>query len=1203
MNTDPHLPNRATPAEITSGLTPFLGRRLRGIWRSHDAKAGVTDLWLAFVERPDAPEALRLTAIPVTILPSWIEGGGPTTPTLRIEVSNSLPTLVGESWNPFAELATSNTPTFPDWALTEIWLSQVADNIAAPGGYRIADVCGGLALHFSNTRGPNYYGLLLGRIYEHHDMDAPHAVFCEENLPPLIGSGPWRRVSYLNDKTRLDDPEVRHFSPHAFGTPALAGCAARLSSALYEFSRWFEYEPRTGWLTAASTKRWLEHHRRHLDKVANIFFQADLILQRSTECGEDLKADMAAFGLGTLFSDAWASRDEASAEDQLATPNPALLAEIRHHYAPLREAYRQWFALFRQACTDEKRYRVRWTYEPTPEWALTLDAALTRGGLRMESLQEIPGASWLRDDFRDAWEPCEDSAWFVQQGGLNHHGPQDVLIEGDEEHADSLHITWWPMLQRRDRVIVLRVPRDTLIAWWTSWPAQSQPSPFEEMLAWRAKRPAVAEHWPSLTDILGKVAQPPSFDIARIKLPPYTEDDMRAVYWQYMQGRTLEDWPGVHDHGPEVVWAYDSHRRFTPLLLGRDVHPLSAWFSSGTAAERVSFPATWPATWVGRGPFYLMWSQGHWRDEKAEGLDFRPYNWVLPVLRQISTTENGEEVLCWRWGLIDIEGRFVLPCQFSAMGFPQVHGVGEPIHAETPLPPGRRESGCWVWVGKNEHAKGCWKNDRHWIPGDLVEVWSGSRPLPEGLSAQQLYDHFALVSETKAGSDAPIGLFNLATGQCGPIRWRHIDTFYLSIYHIGPAQCFDTGLWTYVDDNGIPRLPTDFSRAERIDSGLAIVQLSLERANAEGLALTLPDGSRQGPVGVFGPNGAASLGQWFVAPRWRNVLGEYDGHFVAQDVAGNWGMITPEGEAVTTFLPRQEREEFNGDILQQVMAQFKRTQNRRFLGWLSEAAHSGSLSAMNNKLRSSFGKYDYGALFHGEIPVRTVREVMPAPGSDGPTELLQIPLLAGAKFAWRPRQRNYFSGIDLRTHCVIGPRSANGEESGYHGIHVPWDALVLDFPPAEFSDTTEQLQVECLQSREHLDALNRLLDALTPCIDIIDSESTSNYTPALEGICELYTLLLRLVEIAAPDKSRGYRELILDRLRHDLPEIDFPNLPLAQTDVSKNSEPSCEIADKPWVKHPEPQPEWSEAIRAAHNHALAEYWAWEAIFQRCLGGN
>jgi hypothetical protein len=94
MHTEAQQTQVVTPAGVSACLTPFLGRRLRGVWRSLDAKAGVTDLWLAFSERADAPDAVRLTATPVIVLPGWVDGGGPTTPTLRVEVSDSLPTQV-----------------------------------------------------------------------------------------------------------------------------------------------------------------------------------------------------------------------------------------------------------------------------------------------------------------------------------------------------------------------------------------------------------------------------------------------------------------------------------------------------------------------------------------------------------------------------------------------------------------------------------------------------------------------------------------------------------------------------------------------------------------------------------------------------------------------------------------------------------------------------------------------------------------------------------------------------------------------------------------------------------------------------------------------------------------------------------------------------------------------------------------------------
>lgn len=1183
------------PPMAIAALTPFVGRRLHGCWRSVAPKTAVTDLWLSFCDRPGVPGFVHLSALPVQVLPGYVSGGGPTTPSLCIEVADALAHDAGESWYPFAVAADGEQAPFQEWALTEVWLSAVASNVDAPGGYCLQDVCGGLALHFSNTRGPDSYGNLLGMVYEHHDMDAPHEVFCDPALPPLIGSGAWRRCSYLKKETHLDDADVRHFFQNVFAAPALAGCTNRLTHALREFSDWFVDEPGTNWLTPASTKRWLEHHRRHLDKVTQLFLRADEILRQSTVCGDDLKASVVSLGLGTWFGPAWSTRDGADAQDDLPPPPSAMMVEIRQSYAPVREAYRQWFVLLRQACTDETRRRVRWTYEPSPPWVLTLDAALVRGSLPVKTLLDIAGAHLLRDDFQAPWEECEDCTWFVQQGGLRGQNRQDVLIEGDEEHTDSLRITWWPMPQRRDRVIVIRVPRQALIDWWEHWSAQGLPMPFDEPLGGVVKFPCGPQRRPDFYEIVRKAAQPPGFDAERIKFPPYTADDIRDVYLQCMQGRPAKDWPQVCDAGPELVWACDSRLRLIPLLVGRDVHPLSCWSQLEAAAQKVVFPSLWPATWDGRGPFYLMWIRGYPQEEKAEGLDFRPYNWLLPVVRQVPVTEGNATVLRWRWGVIDIEGRFVLPCQFPSMSFPETRGLGKPIQAERPLPASRREPWCWVWVGEAEHAQRCLRGDNLSAPGDVIEVWSGVHPLQKELTARELQDRFALVSKKDGGADGPLGLFNLATGRCGPIRWRYIQTSGLSFKHVGPAQCFETGLWTYVDENGEALLPAEFARTEGVDSGLATAQLGLAQADALGLALTLPDGSQQGPVGVFGPRGAKSLGQWFLAPRWRDVLGEYDGHFVVQNTVGDWGMVTPEGEAVTSFWPRKARDEINRDLLQQVIQQFKRDQKRRFLGWLNEALAAGSLGVMTDKLRSSFGKYDYGALSSSDIPVRLLREVTPVASING-SEQASNTLPAGSKFAWSPTQRNYFGWIDLRTQCAIGPRSERRSDRGYDDIRVPWDALVIDLPPSEFGSDTEQQQFECLKGSEHLRALHHLLEVLCPYIDLVDCESVSAFHPALKAATSLQRGLLNLVWFTMLN-DRDYGKYVLNCLRFDLPEIDFANVPINEAPAEQ---PSIAHDAPPWSKPPELQPPWSEAVLAAHQQALKAYRVWESVFLRCL---
>ncbi|UCV22546.1 hypothetical protein [Ferribacterium limneticum] len=177
----------------------------------------------------------------------------------------------------------------------------------------------------------------------------------------------------------------------------------------------------------------------------------------------------------------------------------------------------------------------------------------------------------------------------------------------------------------------------------------------------------------------------------------------------------------------------------------------------------------------------------------------------------------------------------------------------------------------------------------------------------------------------------------------------------------------------------------------------------------------------------------------------------------------------------------------------------------------------------------------------------------------------------------------------------------DGGEFGYHDIHIPWDALALDHPSPKFGDETERRQVEFLQNREHLDAINRLLDALSPCIDLIDSEATSTFTPVLESGSNLHMLLSRLAEIATLYKPRIDREFILVRLQHDLPIIDFPNLLATRVEASGDDRPSFVIVENSRAQHPKDRAEWSESVHAAHSHALDKYLDWEAIFQRYFG--
>jgi hypothetical protein len=1018
----------------------------------------------------------------------------------------------------------------------------------------VQDVCGGIALHFSNSKGPNYYGGLLGTRYEHHDMDAPHAYFCAQTLPPLTGSGTWQQLLRLDNCPQRDDVDVCHYDHSGFGGPALAGCLNHLNAALLGFLNGFEKTPSLLAWRGKATRSWYARHVKLLYDAQLRLAYADIENIRDPEGGQSLRRDIAAFGLGTLFSDAWHERDAAltnePAESLGTPPNASALKEIRRHYAPVREAYRQWFLLHRQACITLQRIRAQRVDESVPTWVLALDAALTRGSVRFDELSACPTARVLRDDFREPWAPFEDLDWVMRHGGLRQSGPQDVWIEGDEERSGYLRITWWPLLERRDQVIVLRVEFDALKAWWSMRADQLLPSTFETVLAWHQGRTPVAEAWPAFASIVARAMQPPDLDARHLKagadgdkcLPPYSLDDIRWTAHQHMQGRPTAHWPQVCAVDPELVWTFDSSHRRVPLMVGRDIHPLMTIDSGHCAAERVLFPAVWPAWLIGQDPFkpfYLMWSRGNWREERIQGRAYRFENWLLPVQRWVPLTDSADRPHGWRWGLIDVDGRFVIPCQYPAMGFPQSKGIGTPMHPGQALPPGRQQPWCWVWVGDEPVSDSLLNTARTAAPGDVIEVWSGQKLNADDECVVQLDDQFALVCRRPAlTSHAPraIGLLNLATGRAGDIRWRSINIFALSVRHAATAQCVETGLWSYLDENGNTLLEARFARAGSIDSGLAIVQLTLAQASTEGRVVTLPDGAEQGGVGVFGPHGAQSLGQWFLLPQWRDVLGEYDGHFVVQDSQGRWGMATPEGEAVTTFLVRHNRDDVSGDVLQQVIEQFKRAQRRHFKGWMQAARTQGSLGVMAGRLHSAFGAYDYGAMPLVQVPVRLTRDLPAAPP---PYD--QVPLRAGNAFVWRPGQRNYFHTIDLRTHTMIGPAAADGgsDRGGYHGIVVPWDALALAPPEIDGGTAGDQHTLQLLNAHAHSSALTALMDALDQLADHLDGEGAHTYSEGQAACRKLWTLCVRLDQLLFLRDPRSRRDIVLGYLQRELDAIDF----------------------------------------------------------------
>lgn len=1184
-----------SPADMARIVGAFIGRRLHAVLRAADTERETGDVWLQFCPRGDEASLLRLTANRGYVT-SWY---GSSSWCLRIEVEKALPAEELKPWNPFWLHTPSSEGSLRDWALTELWASSVSCNVFAPQGYWLQDVGGGLALLFSNSaESPYSYHRLLGATYPHHNEDAVHKYFCAEILPPLVGSGLWQRIAYLKDDTLRDDEAVCHSDEIDYRGPAVLGCLEQFNRELYDFEDWFEKEPSFRAFRSKVTHQWYAYHVHLLLDLMELLGWADT--PRSLCNREKLAQEVALYGLGTMFSDAWYERDGATANAPGAKINASDLKEIRRRYVPLREAYRQWFLLHRQASIADQRLRAPSPDEGVPAWILTLDAALTRGSSRFDEIRECPTARILRDDFRDPWAPFEDLDWIMKNGGVRREGPQDVLIEGDEERAGYLRITLWPVLNRRDQLIVMRVAADILQTWWSLRATQLHP-------ARKTGLPLMAETSLTLAEIVARATQPPGVEVKTEELPPYTQDDIGCIAHLRMQGENVERWSQISANDPELVWTFDSQYLRIPLLIGRDCHPQMTIDAGHRARERVIFPAVWPPFEIGRDPlrpFYLMWSQSHWREERIEGRQYRRENWLLPVQRWVPLTADVTGPHGWRWGLIDVDGRFVQPCRYPAMGFPQVRNLGKPAQPEQSPPLGRREPWCWVWVGEDEHADGLLDTSRKASVGDVIEVWSGKQMNSIDQAVRRLDSQFMIVCHrtelSKIDTDEPPahGLCNLATEKHGPIQWRRINTFGLSITHAAPAQDAETGSWGYVDDNGEPLAPSTYARAEQFDDGLAIIQLSILQAKALGLTLTLPDGTRQGPVGVFGPNGAASLGQWFVEPRWRDVEGEYEGHFIVQDAEGRWGMVTPDGDAITPFVARQERAELNGDILQQVIKQFKRVQRRRFIAWMQEARTSGSLAVMAGKLRSSFGAYDFGALPNRDIAVRLTRDLPSAPSPHD-----NIALLAGAEFSWCPGQRNYYRTIDLRTHAMIGLPAEHGP--GCHSIAVPWDALTLATPAMDDGTDEQRRCIEHLHNDEHLTALYTLLDSLAQFATHLEADTSVIANDAESACGVLEVRCSRLAEMLLTCEPLPWRQLAISDLRDDLERIDFPSILNRARYQEDNSEhrplygPDAPrwIGDDGEESAVAPHHSWALAIGASLDKAVAAYQTWLPLFK------
>lgn len=521
------------------------------------------------------------------------------------------------------------------------------------------------------------------------------------------------------------------------------------------------------------------------------------------------------------------------------------------------------------------------------------------------------------------------------------------------------------------------------------------------------------------------------------RLPPYTVSEIEQAAKKCNQVT------------PERVWAWVDYENI-PLLLGRDAD----------GSPKVNFPAAWPAGPGGRADWHVQCMSTDWREERALGTAYRPRNWIVPVARVVEENKV-------RWGLIDLEGRFVLPCEYSYLSRPEGWLGGEPPS----LPEGRREPWLWVMARREPLVLPDDAPAGAYFPltaatCDVIEVWSGVQVNPPGIKA--LAETFEwgkfLVRGADDNSDTPrLGRMQAGQAEPGPLAWCWI-AHCLTHSHT-PAQDANTGLYAYIDSKGETVFPPRYADAHRFNSGIAVVRLTDEEAQADGVMLNA-DGLPFAPWGVIN-----ETGNWVLAPHWRAIEDEYDGHFMVQSADASWGVVTPAGETVVPFLKTMITEAI-GEWLKE---RFKWEQNRRFRLWMRAARSEESLAVFTGKLHSSYGAYDYGALPNTEEGVLIIRPVMVtgqyyASKDEGPR---QVQLEVGMRGRWSPGARHYAHFVDLSTHAVV---EIDGLD--VHALQIPWDALsLLPAPPAEFDDPILAARFHRLQEAKHRDALIALIEA------------------------------------------------------------------------------------------------------------------------------
>lgn len=515
--------------------------------------------------------------------------------------------------------------------------------------------------------------------------------------------------------------------------------------------------------------------------------------------------------------------------------------------------------------------------------------------------------------------------------------------------------------------------------------------------------------------------------IESVALPPYTEDDLAAIDFE---------WTGLPTSSPLwlasqwVICRDDSYNTYL-LRVGVELD-----------AEKghrvcVRWPTAWPANSRGRGDLHCS---SAWHDIRAVDV---PDGWNVRVWAM-----NLNECVLGLRGLIDIDGEFILSCEYEHIS--TAEGLLTTLSKTTaePLPEGRTTHWMWAEVSKpDEPFKDSYGRD----VCDVVEVWSGKRVNPVGTKALRnsfSHGYFQITPDSShsnltAGSE--VGLMLASLSKPAPLLWKKIlgDVPFGAL----AAQCINTGLYGYVGATGQTVVEPQFVSAIKFTDDWSVVEI---------------DGGKKGAIAIdfeatrvnhFSAHMTTLPWRWLLQPVWDDIADEYDGHFTVQNIEKEWGMITPFGKPVSPFELRENYSSIN-DIHGVCRLQFKRLQQQRFLALLmditSQPKDQRSLKTMRGFLFSSWGKYDYGSLTSNTFEVSARYDVMGAglfKQQDFSYKTLPYEFKAGTKLSWQPSERIYANSVDLSTHAAVFLT----DRTEMYASYVPWEALDL-----VLSDTFEE---------------------------------------------------------------------------------------------------------------------------------------------------